>query len=141
MRHTFENITSILFVVNLASYDCIRLKAENKDALTGQLYLFNRIVNSGWPKYISIMLLLTNVCAFKDKLSRKPLARYFPEYSGGADFEPAIEYLSNQFKLLNRSNRDIYQRTAEADDPSIFQWLASAVQDTIVQVNCSSIIL
>jgi guanine nucleotide-binding protein subunit alpha len=46
------------------------------------LTLFDSICNSRWFTKTSIILFLNKVDLFKGKLSRSPLQKYFPDYTG-----------------------------------------------------------
>lgn len=50
------------------------------------LVLFESVINSRWFLRTSIVLFLNKTDVFKAKLSKVPLERYFPEYTGAFFF-------------------------------------------------------
>ncbi|KIK80192.1 hypothetical protein PAXRUDRAFT_159316, partial [Paxillus rubicundulus Ve08.2h10] len=55
--------------------------------------LFKSIINSRWFLQTSIVLFLNKIDAFKTKLLKVPLEKYFPKYSGGSDINEAAKYI------------------------------------------------
>src|SRR6266852_2362908 len=49
------------------------------------------------------ILFLNKIDLFAEKLPRSPLGDYFPDYTGGADYNAACEYLLQRFVSLNQS--------------------------------------
>lgn len=72
------------------------------------LLLFDSVVNSRWFMRTSIILFLNKVDIFKQKLSRSPMANYFPDYSGGDDVHKAAKYLLWRFNQVNRAHLHLY---------------------------------
>jgi guanine nucleotide-binding protein G(i) subunit alpha len=111
----FEDVTTVMFVVDLACYDDILLVSwSGAHAITEQLMLFDSVVNSRWFKHTSIILLLGNVSIFKHKLITKPLKNYYPEYSGGNDFDSAVKYLVRRFNQVSRAPRNVYPHLVDS---------------------------
>jgi len=132
--HCFENITSIIFVVNLAEYDQV-LEESSQNMLMESLVLFDSVVNSRWFMRTSIILLLNNVSIFKQKLARSPLSNYFPDYSGGSDINRAAKYILWRFNHVNRAHLNLYPHLMDSTstDTSISALVFAAVKETIVQ--------
>ena len=57
------------------------------------LTLFDSICNSRWFVKTSIILFLNKIDLFAEKLPHSPLSDYFPDYTGGNDYEAACDYL------------------------------------------------
>jgi guanine nucleotide-binding protein G(i) subunit alpha len=129
--HAFENVTSLIFVVDLACYDSV-LEESSQNQMMEQLLLFDSVVNSVWFRRTSIILLLNNVGVFKQKLSRRPLAHYFPDYPGGNDVNKAAKYLLWHFNRLNRGNLSLYPYLVEPDSVDNIQVVFSAIKETIL---------
>ncbi|KAK3622342.1 Guanine nucleotide-binding protein alpha-2 subunit [Elasticomyces elasticus] len=92
-----HNITSIVFLADLAEYDTSDFENAYRNRLLESLLLFEAITGSGWPYHITILVLLTNLDNFKRKLISKPLEHYFHDYTGGTDPNRAVEYVSKRF--------------------------------------------
>ncbi|KAJ3549081.1 hypothetical protein NMY22_g1025 [Coprinellus aureogranulatus] len=57
------------------------------------LTLFDSICNSRWFVKTSIILFLNKIDLFAEKLPRSPLGDYFPDYTGGDNYDAACDYL------------------------------------------------
>lgn len=131
--HCLENITSIIFVINLAEYDQVPFEESSQNMLMESLVLFDSVVNSRWFMRTSIILLLNNISIFKQKLARSPLSNYFPDYCGGSDVSRATKYILWRFIQVNRAHLNVYPRIGDPMDTSIIRSVFSAVKETIVQ--------
>ena len=91
------------------------------------LVLFESVVNSRWFLRTSIILLLTKIDLFQDKLlkvfypllyggfqahqyylEQVPLERCFPEYTGGPDINKATRYILWKFMQANKARLSVY---------------------------------
>ena len=72
------------------------------------LILFDSVVNSRWFLRTSIILFLNKVDLFQQKLPRSPLSNYFPDYSGGDDYNRAAKYILWRFNQVNRAHLKLY---------------------------------
>ncbi|KAK5687330.1 Guanine nucleotide-binding protein alpha-2 subunit [Elasticomyces elasticus] len=96
-----RNITSIVFLADLAEYDTSDFENAYRNRLLESMLLFEAITKSGWPHHITILVLLTNLDNFKRKLISKPLEQYFHGYTGGTDPNRAVQYISERFDQSN----------------------------------------
>ena len=74
-----------------------------------------------WRPYLTHrpkILFLNKIDLFAEKLPRSPLGDYFPDYTGGADYNAACEYLLQRFVSLNQSaaTKQIYAHYTCATD-------------------------
>lgn len=129
--HCFENITSIIFVVDLASYDQVLLEESSQNRMMESLVYFDSVVNSNWFMRTSIILLLGNVGKFKRKLSMSPLANYYPDYNGGNDVNRAAKYIIWRFDQVNHAHLDLYPYLIEFHDPSNMPLVFAAIKKTV----------
>ena len=127
---SFENVTSIIFVVDLAQYD---LEEEEQNRLMERLVLFDSIVNSRWFMRSSIILLLDNIGAFQEKLAKRPLEIYFPDYSGGNNVNRAAKYILWRFNQVNRAHLDLYPHVIDSIDSINLRLVYAAIKETIVE--------
>ena len=86
-------MTSVIFCVALSEYDQVLLEDSNQNRMAESLVLFESIINSRWFQRSSIILFLNKIDIFKQKLARRPLSDYFPEYTGGDDVNKAAKYI------------------------------------------------
>lgn len=130
--HQFENTISIIYCVDLSQFDDRLVEDSKETTLTESLMLFDSVINSRWFSRASIILLLCNVGHFKEKLRSKPLGSYFPDYSGGNDFNRASKYLLWRFNQVNRSHLNLYPHLCEPSDVSNMRLVWSAVKETVL---------
>jgi guanine nucleotide-binding protein G(i) subunit alpha len=130
--HQFENVTSIIFMVDLCCYNQVH-EGTTHTRMIETLVLFDSVVNSRWFLNTSITLLLTNVSRFKQKLGKDPLNNYFLDYSGGNDVNQAAKYLAWRFNQVNRAHLDLYPRLLEMTDTSNIRLVFAAIKETTLQ--------
>lgn len=131
--HHFENVHSIIFVVNLAEYDQVFLEEPSQNRLMESLVLFDSVVNSRWFMRTSVILLLTNVGLFKRKLALSPLAKYFPDYSGGNDVNRAAKYILWRFNQVNRAHLNMFPHLVEITDTTNMRLAFAAINESLLQ--------
>jgi guanine nucleotide-binding protein G(i) subunit alpha len=130
MLYEDEGVVCLLGFVPLGSPHLIP-QNRMQEALT----LFDSICNSRWfvktsivrdPAFIhraSLMktlqiLFLNKIDLFAEKLPRSPLGDYFPDYTGGDNYDAACDYLLHRFVSLNQSaaTKQIYAHYTCATD-------------------------
>lgn len=137
--HCFENVTAIIFLVAISEYDQTLYEDENVNRMQEALTLFDSICNSRWFTRTAIILFLNKIDLFKQKLPYSPMINYFPDYTGGSDYNAACDYIVNRFVGLNRSDsKTIYSHFTCATDTNQIKFVISAVNDVIIQVNLKS---
>jgi guanine nucleotide-binding protein subunit alpha len=135
LMHQFEDVTSILFVVDISSYDQVSLDSS-ANLLAKALELFDWVANSQWFCRCSIMLLLDKVGRFKEKLATCPLDRYFHDYSGGTAFTSAVDYILCRFKSMStRDNLYIHYSGTNThySGTNTLRFVFAAIKDTILR--------
>lgn len=138
--HQFQNVTAILFAVDLLLYDQPPLydndltAEDSSTRLSEILAFFDSIVNSPWFANSSVILFFSNVAAFKAKLETVPLVTFFPDYSGGVDVHRATMYLLGRFTQVNRNHLDLYLHLIDHGNAANINLVSSAVNDTILRM-------
>jgi guanine nucleotide-binding protein subunit alpha len=92
----------------------------------------------------SQILFLNKIDLFADKLPRSPLGDYFPDYTGGADYNSACEYLLQRFVSLNQSaaTKQIYAHYTCATDTNQIKCMSSYIPfHNIHAKKCSLVVL
>ncbi|KAG6899867.1 Guanine nucleotide-binding protein subunit alpha [Termitomyces sp. T159_Od127] len=97
--HCFENVTALVFLVSLSEYDQMLYEDESINRMQEALTLFDSICNSRWFVKTSIILFLNKIDLFAEKLPRSPLSEYFPDFTGGDDYDAACKYLLHRYLL------------------------------------------
>ncbi|KAH9052733.1 G-protein alpha subunit [Lactarius vividus] len=130
--HSFEGITSVVFVTALSEYDQVLLEEKNQNRMTESLVLFDSVINSRWFLRTSIILFLNKIDVFKNKLPKVPLDKYFPEYTGGEDVNKGAKYILWRFMQANRARLSIYPHITQATDTSNIRLVFATVKETVL---------
>ncbi|KAH9175726.1 G-protein alpha subunit [Lactarius sanguifluus] len=130
--HSFESVTSVVFVTALSEYDQVLLEEKNQNRMAESLALFESVINSRWFLHTSIILFLNKIDVFKNKLPEVPLDKYFPEYTGGADVNKGANYIIWRFKRVNRTRLRVYPHITQATDTSNIRLVFAAVKETVL---------
>lgn len=134
--HCFENVTAIIFLVAISAYDQMLIEDESVNRMQEALTLFDSICNSKWFVKTSIILFLNKIDIFKEKITKSPLEKYFPEFTGGADYEKATDFITKKFCELNQSDvKQVYPHLTCATDTQQVKFVMAAVNDIIIQNN------
>ncbi|KAK5781607.1 hypothetical protein RI543_000789 [Arxiozyma heterogenica] len=131
--HCFDNVTLVIFCVSLSEYDQFLVEDSEQNRFQESLVLFDNIVNSRWFSRTSIVLFLNKIDLFAEKLKRKPLENYFPDYNGGDDINKATKYILWRFVQLNRANLNIYPHVTQATDTTNIKLVFAAIKETILE--------
>jgi guanine nucleotide-binding protein subunit alpha len=129
--HCLEGAAAIVFFYDLTSYDFMSEMAAFRETLD----LFHLVLtNSDSLIRSSVILYLTNVAEFKEKLPLTPLGNIFPSYRDGADADEAMDYISGLF-IQHPSCRDrgVHVRSLEDDDPQTLGLLEAAIANCVVR--------
>ncbi|CAA7263786.1 unnamed protein product [Cyclocybe aegerita] len=131
--HCFESATSIVFCTAMSDYDQVLLAERTQNRMLESLVLFESVINSRWFRRTSIVLLLTKIDVFKNKLPKVPLEFYFPEYTGGSDINKAVKFILWKFMQANRARLSVYPHIASLHDLTTIRLIFAAVKETILQ--------
>ncbi|CCK71030.1 guanine nucleotide-binding protein subunit alpha KNAG_0F03680 [Huiozyma naganishii CBS 8797] len=131
--HCFDNVALIIFCVSLSEYDQFLVEDSEQNRFQESLVLFDNIVNSRWFSRTSVVLFLNKIDLFAEKLKRKPLEDYFPDYNGGNNINKATKYILWRFVQLNRANLNIYPHVTQATDTSNIKLVFAAIKESILE--------
>lgn len=139
--HCFENVTALVFLVAISEYDQVLFEDESVNRLQESLTLFDSICNSRWFIKTSIILFLNKIDLFAEKLPRSSLAKFFPDYKGGDNYDAACQYLLQQFISLNTraDTKQIYSHLTCATETKQIKFVMDAVNDIVVHDNLRNV--
>jgi guanine nucleotide-binding protein G(o) subunit alpha len=136
----FENVTAVIFVAALSDYDLTLAESVNTNRMHESLNLFGSTINMKLFKERNIILFLNKMDLFQQKLNNSALEECFPEYSDGADYEKALDFINLQFRSKNTSQtRRVYVHYTCATDTTALKFLIDTVADTIIQMNLNEV--
>lgn len=78
-------------------------------------------------------MFLNKIDLFQKKLPSRPLADYFPEYTGGNDVNKAAKYILWRFTQVNHAKLSIYPHITQATDTNNIRVVFAAVKETLLQ--------
>lgn len=115
--HSFDNVSTIIFVTALSEYDLHLYEDETKNRLEESLELFEEIVNSKWFVTTPVLLFLNKRDLFEKKYveERIPInvSGCFPDApdlgDGTPDIKLGIDYLTRLFEKRKRTpEKELY---------------------------------
>ncbi|KAH8802029.1 G-protein alpha subunit-domain-containing protein [Flagelloscypha sp. PMI_526] len=129
-----EKITAIFFVVPLSSYDEID-PCSTMNGIEQSQVAFDQMCNSPSFADVPIVLLFNKLDLLAEKLPHSPLAQYFPEFTGDANYEEACNFFRDMFLPLNKNaKRDIYPYFTNAGrDYKQFKYIWTTLQGHLVE--------
>lgn len=100
--HIFENVSDIIFTVDIACWDQLLEEDETVNRMQEALLVFDSIVNSRWFIRTRFILVFTKMDKLKAKLKKGDIKTYFPDFSGDeTSVKDTCTYIENRFLSLN----------------------------------------
>jgi len=132
--HCFENVTAVLFVAAISEYDQVLFEDETTNRIVEALNLFEEICNSRWFRETAMILFLNKRDLFGTKIVKVPINKFFPEYTGGADYNAGCKFMTSSFTNRNRNkDKPIYTHVTCATDTGNVSAVFNAVKDIIIR--------
>jgi len=132
--HCFEKVTAMLFVAAISEYDQVLYEDETQNRMTEALTLFEEMANSRWFVNTSMILFLNKRDLFAEKILKVPLSQCFPTYDGENAYEPAANFLKEQFESKNHNKtKVVYSHITCATDTDNIAMVFTAVKDIIIR--------
>lgn len=105
------------------------------------LDVFRDIVECPYFEETNIILFLNKKDLFAEKIRTTDLRVCFPDYDGPQEYEPAVEYVQQQFIDIFRNARDVQTLDSMSSDIYPFQTMATNTQNVQTVFNlCRHII-
>ncbi|CAH8473190.1 unnamed protein product [Schistosoma rodhaini] len=135
--HSFESVTSIIFLSALNEYDQVLVENENENRMEESLLLFKTIINYECFQSLSIILFLNKKDILEEKIQYSHLVDYFPKFTGPENDAIAARNFILRMYLESSANseRPIYSHFTCATDTENIRVVFVAVKDTILQSN------
>jgi guanine nucleotide-binding protein subunit alpha len=73
---------------------------ERVNRMQESLELFKEVVSSRWFRNALCFLFFNKSDLFKEKIKSSPLSNFFPDYTGGSDYQTALNFVQDKFKQL-----------------------------------------
>jgi len=94
----FDNVKSVLFIVNLAGYRLVLYEEETKNRLQESLELFGETVRSPVFQDVPVFLVFNKKDLFEGCLDQTPLSVCFPDYTGDNSTQDCISFIESKFR-------------------------------------------
>lgn len=133
--HCFDGVTAVLFCVAMSEYDQLLIEDEETMRMHESLVLFREVCDSSWFAETAIILFLNKDDIFREKITRVPLTKCFPEYTGPNDYQSASEYIRSKFAELVDSKRLIYPHFTCATNTQNIIVVFRAVRDIVLRTH------
>ncbi|KAJ3224721.1 Guanine nucleotide-binding protein G(o) subunit alpha, partial [Chytriomyces hyalinus] len=129
----FQDVKAIIFLIAISSYDQVCLEDESMNRMVENMNLFASICNHPMFKSTSMIVFMNKIDIFKEKLSKSPIAKYFPSFTGQNTYEDGSAYFSERINELNKyPEKSIY---------IYFTWATDTSQISSVLATVNSILL
>ena len=122
----------MLFVAALSSYDQVLREDETQNRMVENLELFEEITNCHWFQKKDIILFLNKSDLFREKIATKDLRLCFKDYTGGANFDNAVEFVKARFVQCNRSPHRVYPHITCALNTDNMKFVFKSVRRTLL---------
>ncbi|KAJ3348310.1 Guanine nucleotide-binding protein G(t) subunit alpha-2 [Kappamyces sp. JEL0680] len=133
----FENVTSILFVVALSSYNQLMMEEGNTNRMTDALFVWKQIVNHPTLSRPSIILFLNKMDLFEKRVKVAGIKEFFPDYDGTTrrlttgkpnSVSGGLTYFDAKFKaLVDNKEKMILTHCTCATDTKAMQFIISGM--------------
>ncbi|KAL7747382.1 guanine nucleotide-binding protein subunit alpha [Sorochytrium milnesiophthora] len=140
----FDDVTCIIFVAALSSYDQMLPPPDTISRLEEALKVFEQVCSQPLIIRTAIILFLNKMDLLEQKLDRSPVAKYFPDYTGGASMDAVTKYFARTFtkrftnNVCNKDRKFYMYFTCAADSQQIKAVLAT-VNSIILKLNLSAV--
>jgi len=137
--HCFENVTAVIFVAALSSYDQFLIEDEKVNRITEAINLFDDICNGKWFRKTAMILFLNKKDLFQDKIKKLPIITAFPEYTGKNEYTDTSEFIQKKFEERNRQKKQLYTHLTCATATDNIRMVFNAIKDIIIRAGLKDI--
>jgi len=137
----FQNVTAIIYVVNLAGYNSVLFEDQKRNRMHESLSVFEEITSNPIFTNTPIYLILNKRDLFEQGLRIKDITECFPDYPGKRhDTMENIQFIANKFRVkLKPSQQEffewwIFSASERREVKFAFEELKEAVNRAIVGV-------
>jgi len=138
--HCFENVTAVIFVASLSSYDEMMFEDQEKNSMVDSIELFDSICNNNFFKDTAMILFLNKKDLFADKLAGSDIRQCpaFEDYSGDITaYDDTTEYIKEKFEQCNRQGaaRQVFAHLTCAVDKNQVEKVFNDIQTVIINAS------
>jgi len=138
--HCFDDVKSILFIVNLAGYNQVLFEDTSKNRIEESLELFEKVCNNQIFMKTPIFVFLNKKDLFEKMIKQVDMVSVFKDYTGGKNTENAIDYIKEQFRSRAPSGKEIQFECVSARVKADIRNAFGIVKKTLYNDNRDSIL-
>jgi len=95
--HLFSDVNTIIYCVALPEFDLQLDEAPDCNRMIESLELFTIILRTEELLHVPVIIFFNKNDLFMEKIKHKDLRTAFPQYTGGNNYQQALQYLVDQF--------------------------------------------
>ena len=118
------------------SYERVLEEDEQTNRMKEALVLFEQVITNKWFTDTPTVLFLNKKDLFEKRIKVSPITKCFKEYEGANEYQPAVDYIKEQFQFINKSpKRSIFSHETCATDTKNVEVVWSAVRSILLEEN------
>jgi len=130
--HCFEGVTAIIFCIAINEYDMQLYEDDSVNRMHESLELLQGVCKEKFLKGIPMLIFLNKSDLFKKKISTVDMKVCFEDYTGGCNYDNAIEYLKKKLNSVIQNTRPAYIHVTCATDTENINFVFQASADIIM---------
>jgi len=144
--HCFENVTALLFVVSLSSYNQTMYEDSTKNCMVDSMEIFKKMCNNKFFSKTHIILFFNKTDIFQTKIKNIPITdcpafEDFHKFANDAnDYDECTTYIKSKFHALNRRSTTIYTHFTCAMQRNNINQVFDDVQNIILMQNAKKLV-
>mmetsp|Transcript_3837 Transcript_3837/g.4960 ORF Transcript_3837/g.4960 Transcript_3837/m.4960 type:complete len:364 (-) Transcript_3837:121-1212(-) len=132
--HCFEGVQSVLFFAALSEYDQALFEDQRQNRMRESLQLFHDACGCPYFQESAVVLFLNKVDLFRKKIQKVDLNVCFKSYTGGCDYDKALEFIAQRFKKeASDCNKKTYLHVTCATDTQMVKKGFDSVKNSIFE--------
>jgi len=121
--HSFEGVTSIIFVTAISEFDQLAFEDEKENRLQESLRVFDETINNDYFRTSTIILFMNKIDLFAEKIAKVHVGSCFSDYHGDNSYGDATEFLKNKFIMVSQDRKRLIfpHFTCATDTEKVFK--------------------
>lgn len=133
----FDNVKAIVFLVGLSGYHQVMFEDQNMKRMREDLALFDEVTKNKIFAKTPIFVFLNKKDMFETMIRKTDLNVCFPEYTGGCNVMPALDFIKAQFEAIMARNcpkKEMWQFVIAARVRMDMKMAFGEVKDQIIKI-------
>jgi len=131
--HFFDDVEAVIFVAAISEFDQVLFEDDKTNRLQDSIRLFSEICNTKFFQGTSMILFLNKNDLFTQKIRNTDLSVCFPDYSGGHEYDAAIDFIKSKFVATRtRIDQEIFVHVTCATSTNNISFVFDAVKESVL---------